>query len=60
MEPLASIEVGEQMTPKRNGTMGGPKKLNLNFLEEVGQKWAWKSGDNTITKCWYSSLVPLQ
>jgi hypothetical protein len=38
MEPLASIEVGEQMTPKRNGTMGGPKKLNLNFLEEVGQK----------------------
>jgi hypothetical protein len=38
MQPIASIEVGEQITPKRNGTMGGPKKLNLNFLEEVGQK----------------------
>jgi hypothetical protein len=36
MEPIASIEVGEQMTPKRNGTIGGPKKLSLNFLEEVG------------------------
>jgi hypothetical protein len=38
MGPIASIEVGEQMTPKINGTMGGPKKLNLNFLEKVGQK----------------------
>jgi hypothetical protein len=38
IEPIASIEVEEQMTPKINGTMGEPKKLNLNFLEEVGQK----------------------
>lgn len=59
MEPISSLEVGEQMTPKRNGTMGGPKKLNLNFLEEVEQKWAWRSDDNNITKCGCFSLVPL-
>jgi hypothetical protein len=47
------------MTPKINGTMGGPKKINLNFLEEVGEKWAWRSDDNTSTKYGCSSLIPL-